>query len=450
MPVPLTYPGVYIEEIPSGVRTITGVATSITAFIGRALRGPVNDPVTINSLADFERIFGGLWVDSSLGYAVRDFYLNGGSQAIIVRIFNPVDEAATAANDLANNLLTLVPAPEPANDQLSLTSDQVTSVTNALNSATQGGSSENLTQVKKIKDSILPITTTTTKVSDFRAAVTAAKSAVGQTKAHFKVTGLSSTANTDLDKAKSAVTAAKAAIQDLKDSDKLKQADVTKVTLALSTAPNDIKNDSNVTAKNAIDGLAGDLKDAINNSFEKFVTDTVNTDINSNAHVLKLKAASEGSWGMNLRARVTHPDAKTAKEIADNLGVDPTDIFNLSIQDSATGVIESFRNVTVKDSIQRVDKVLKNGSNLVEFDGDITQVASASRVRPDAHSSPEPGKGVWDENIPQHTLHTALQPRWRRVDTFTDRLWGLPRCSGVLCKSARNAHSRLAGRLEHK
>ena len=40
MPVTPTYPGVYIEEIPSGVRTITGVATSITAFIGRARRGP--------------------------------------------------------------------------------------------------------------------------------------------------------------------------------------------------------------------------------------------------------------------------------------------------------------------------------------------------------------------------------------------------------------------------
>lgn len=89
MPVALTYPGVYIEEIPSGVRTITGVATSITAFIGRAMRGPVNKATTINSLGDFERIFGGLWLDSSLGYAVRDFYLNGGSQAIIVRLFNP-------------------------------------------------------------------------------------------------------------------------------------------------------------------------------------------------------------------------------------------------------------------------------------------------------------------------------------------------------------------------
>src|SRR5436309_4827235 len=89
MPVTVSYPGVYIEEIPSGVRTITGVATSITAFVGRAARGPVNRAVTINSYADFERLFGGLSVDSSLGYAVRDFYLNGGSQAIIVRLYRP-------------------------------------------------------------------------------------------------------------------------------------------------------------------------------------------------------------------------------------------------------------------------------------------------------------------------------------------------------------------------
>jgi phage tail sheath protein FI len=88
MPVQTTYPGVYIEEIPSGVRTITGVATSITAFIGRALRGLTDEPVVINSFSDYERQFGGLWIDSTMSYAVQDFYLNGGSQAIIVRIVN--------------------------------------------------------------------------------------------------------------------------------------------------------------------------------------------------------------------------------------------------------------------------------------------------------------------------------------------------------------------------
>jgi phage tail sheath protein FI len=107
MPVPLSYPGVYIEEIPSGVRTITGVATSITAFVGRASRGPVDEPVTITSYGDFERRFGGLGTNYPMSYSVRDFYLNGGSQAIIVRLYKaPVgpDEPRTS---LVINGLTL-------------------------------------------------------------------------------------------------------------------------------------------------------------------------------------------------------------------------------------------------------------------------------------------------------------------------------------------------------
>lgn len=100
MPIQPTYPGVYIQEIPSGVRTITGVSTSITAFIGSAKRGPVNEPININSYGDFERIFGGLWLNSTLGYAVRDFYLNGGSRAIIVRLVHDAKKASLNANGL--------------------------------------------------------------------------------------------------------------------------------------------------------------------------------------------------------------------------------------------------------------------------------------------------------------------------------------------------------------
>jgi len=88
MPAALTYPGVYVEEIPSGVRTITGVATSITAFVGRALRGAVNDAIVINSYADYEREFGGLWLDSSMSFAARDFFANGGQKGVIVRLFH--------------------------------------------------------------------------------------------------------------------------------------------------------------------------------------------------------------------------------------------------------------------------------------------------------------------------------------------------------------------------
>ena len=92
MPVAVSYPGVYIEELSSGVHAITGVATAITAFVGRALRGPTDadpeSPVIVNSFADFERVFGGLWLYSAMSFAVRDFFANQGSQAVIVRLFH--------------------------------------------------------------------------------------------------------------------------------------------------------------------------------------------------------------------------------------------------------------------------------------------------------------------------------------------------------------------------
>lgn len=103
MAATLSHPGVYIQEIPGGSRTITGVATAVAAFVGRALRGPVDVPVAISSYAEFERTFGGLWRDSGLGYAVRDFYLNGGNQAVIVRLAR---DATSAQLDL-NGALTL-------------------------------------------------------------------------------------------------------------------------------------------------------------------------------------------------------------------------------------------------------------------------------------------------------------------------------------------------------
>src|ERR1043166_3770644 len=104
MPAVLNYPGVYIEEVPSGVRTIVGVATSVTAFLGRAVFGPVNQPVTIFSFADFERQFGGLGIDYPMSYAVADFYRNGGSQAIIVRLFTLPNNATGIGRVTVNGL----------------------------------------------------------------------------------------------------------------------------------------------------------------------------------------------------------------------------------------------------------------------------------------------------------------------------------------------------------
>src|ERR1700723_2401622 len=93
-----TYPGVYIEELPSGVHTITGVATSIAAFVGWADMGPTDRAVLVESWLDFQNQFGGLDARSLLGYTVNQFFGNGGQQTYIVRLVAP--DAAVGEIDI--------------------------------------------------------------------------------------------------------------------------------------------------------------------------------------------------------------------------------------------------------------------------------------------------------------------------------------------------------------
>ena len=164
MPAVLNYPGVYVEEIPSGVRTIVGVPTSIAAFIGRAQKGPVNQATVINSYPDYERTFGGLWLNSSMSFAVRDFFLNGGGQAVIVRLFHApatgesfhkiaIGEwklVATSAGKSGGNLRVRIATPD-ANAaksvalQMGLTPDDLFNVT--VRDASPGGLSEQFMNV---------------------------------------------------------------------------------------------------------------------------------------------------------------------------------------------------------------------------------------------------------------------------------------------------------------
>jgi phage tail sheath protein FI len=103
-------PGVYIQEIPSGVRTITGVATSITVFFGLAKRGPVNEAIHIFNLKGYEDTFGGLSADSDMSYAVRQFFLNGGNDAWIVRLAKNAHQASLDLKDSAGNVVITVTA----------------------------------------------------------------------------------------------------------------------------------------------------------------------------------------------------------------------------------------------------------------------------------------------------------------------------------------------------
>ncbi len=117
MTSPTLYPGVYVREVASNVRPITGVATSITAFLGRAVKGPVHKPVMLNGFADYARIFGGLSPDSTVSFAVRDFFANGGGQALVVRLVKD----ATAATLTVSGLALEAASPGSWSDRLTVT-----------------------------------------------------------------------------------------------------------------------------------------------------------------------------------------------------------------------------------------------------------------------------------------------------------------------------------------
>jgi len=82
---------------------------------------------------------------------------------------------------------------------------------------------------------------------------------------------------------------------------------------------------------------------------------------------IKLEAAYEGKWGMNLRASV---DTDVSEDVATQMGLTKADLFNLTARDIGSGgTTEQFRNLSVKDSPRRIDKVLEAESRLVRWDG---------------------------------------------------------------------------------
>ena len=91
MPVHPTYPGVYVEELQSGVRPVGAVATSTAAFIGAFSRGLLNKAVQLFSMADFEREYGGLALHTTLlgpldkraSIATATFLIESGSFRVV-------------------------------------------------------------------------------------------------------------------------------------------------------------------------------------------------------------------------------------------------------------------------------------------------------------------------------------------------------------------------------
>jgi len=93
------HPGVYIEEVPSGVRPIEGVSTSTAAFIGKAEKGPLDRALMVTSFIEFQTTFGTFLNDSYLAHSALQFFNNGGKRLYIVRVANGAVAADVALAD---------------------------------------------------------------------------------------------------------------------------------------------------------------------------------------------------------------------------------------------------------------------------------------------------------------------------------------------------------------
>jgi phage tail sheath protein FI len=265
----------------------------VTAFVGRALRGPVGAATIINSQADFDRTFGGLSTLSTMSYSVRDFYLNGGSQGVVVRLYHPYFATDT---DRAAALAT-------AQDVAAAAATEAAKATATPDTVRDAAKSQ---------------------------AATAANTATPNRKAAGKVVA-----------------------------DAAAAADVAGAT------KDDVKN-----AAAAAVGVAAPITKA---QFTITTSDAANP--------LNLEAANEGAWGNNVRVRVD----------TDVKGPGSATLFNLSAKDTATGVVEVFRNVSVEaTSPRRIDNVLKGSSQLLRVRGTFTN------AMPKASTTPGSGDDPWD------------------------------------------------------
>ena len=97
----VSYPGVYMEEVPSGVRPIQAASTSTAAFIGVAERGEIGTARKVFSFTEFTVLYGGFLTEDYLAHGVFQFFNNGGSQAYIIRVARDEETAEVTLEDRA-------------------------------------------------------------------------------------------------------------------------------------------------------------------------------------------------------------------------------------------------------------------------------------------------------------------------------------------------------------
>lgn len=218
MPVVTSYPGVYLEEIPSTSRTVTSVTTSATAFADFFARGPVGAAVKVTSFRDFTRTFGGLDTRSEASYGLYQYFNNGGSIAWVVRA---IDAAAAAATfDVAVLTPTLADTATAAETAANAARTAADEAATAAGEAT--GSAEAVLESANVAQATAAAAAATQSVAD------QTKKAASDPAAADAASGMKDAAKSAADAAATARTAAKetsnavAAVDTAEDQDTLK------------------------------------------------------------------------------------------------------------------------------------------------------------------------------------------------------------------------------------
>lgn len=95
----VSYPGVYVQEVPSGVKPIEAAGTSTAAFLGVAERGPIGEMKRIFNFTEFQNDYGGFLVGEYLAHSVYQFFNNGGTQCYIGRVARDAETASITLLD---------------------------------------------------------------------------------------------------------------------------------------------------------------------------------------------------------------------------------------------------------------------------------------------------------------------------------------------------------------
>jgi len=108
-------PGVYFERQDVAPPLLGPLRTDIAGFVGIAERGSLHTPVKIETMAQFQNVFGGKIAQGYLAYAVDAFFVNGGQTSWIVRVADPstAREASLEIVDGSGNSLLVLSAGSP-------------------------------------------------------------------------------------------------------------------------------------------------------------------------------------------------------------------------------------------------------------------------------------------------------------------------------------------------